>query len=258
MTANPHPVKSIGGITSTSNVPKADIVGFVEPYVPLRLADSSALRALDLSNAWLVFIAGSAWTRDTSDTTASDDDAWIIRDGANNVWKKTPQLNAFDAYGNVADRDDFDSEDPGFTYFAVDEYGFYARVGSSGNWTSLIPFRGPRGGDVYDIAIWDNNRPASGEILYEYTFTRSVAFEAGLTTSRAKARAAATASSVFSLQKNGVEFGTMTFAIGATSATFAAASQTTFAAGDVLTVVAPNPRDDTLSGVHGTLAGTRN
>lgn len=258
MSGDPHPVRDVTGLTSTADVSKAGLISFVEPFVPLRLADSDALRNLNLSLSWLVFIAGSAWTRDTSDTTATDDDSWVIRDGAGNVWKKTPQLNAFDAYGNVADRDDFDSEDPGFTYFAVDEYGFYARIGSAGNWSALIPFRGPRGGDVYDIAIWDNNRPASGEILYEFTFTRSVVFGAGLTTSRAKARVAATAEAVFSLQKNGVEFGTMTFAIGATTATFAAASDTTFDAGDVLTVVAPNPRDDTLSGVHGTLAGTRN
>ncbi len=253
-----HPVRNIGGLTSTAAVSKSDIVGFVEPFMPLRLADADALRALDLSTAWIVFIAGNAFTRDTSDTTATDDGAWVVRDDAGNVWKKTPQLNAFDAYGNVADRSTYNAQAAGFTFFALDEYGFYARIGSAGNWSSLVPFRGPRGGDVYDIAIWENNRPASSEILYEFTFTRSVAFEAGLTTSRAKSRIAATASAVFSLQKNGVEFGTMTFALGATTATFAAASQTTFAAGDVLTVVAPNPRDDTLSGVHGTLAGTRN
>ncbi len=255
-----HPITAVAGLTSTDNVSKAGLVSYEKTYVPLRLGDADALRALDLTGSWLVFIGGVAWTMDTTDTTASDDGAWVIRDGApnSNVWKKTPQLNSFDAYGAVADLGDFDVEDPGFTYFATDEYGFYVRIGASGNWSSLVPFRGPRGGDVYDIAIWDNNRPASGEILYEYTFPRAVAFEAGLTTSRGKSRVAATAESVFSFQKNGVEFGTMTFAIGATTATFAAASLTTFAAGDVLTVVAPNPRDDTLSGVHGTLAGTRN
>lgn len=253
-----HPITAVGGLTDTSNVPKADLVAYEKTYVPLRLANAQALRDLDLTGSWLVFIAGLAYTRDTSDTTASDDGAWVIRDSAGNVWKKTPQLNSFDAYGNTASRSTYDAQTAGFTYFSLDEYGFYVRIGAAGNWSTLVPFRGPRGGDVYDIAIWDNNRPASSEILYEFTFTRSVAFEAGLTTSRGKSRVAATASSVFSLQKNGVEFGTMTFALGTTTATFAAASQTTFAADDVLTVVAPNPRDDTLSGVHATLAGTRN
>ena len=254
-----HPINAVGGLLDTSNVPKADLVSYEKTYVPLRLADAAALQAIDLTGSWLVFIAGLAYTRDTSDTTATDDGAWVIRDNAGNVWKKTPQLNSFDAYGNTADKSTYDAEAAGFTYFSLDEYGFYVRITvTAGTWSSLVPFRGPRGGDVYDIAVWDNNRPASGEILYEYTFTRSVAFEAGLTTSRGKARVAATVSAVFSLQKNGVEFGTMTFALGATTATFAAASSTTFAAGDVLTVVAPDPRDDTLSGVHGTLAGTRN
>lgn len=254
-----HPINSVGGLPNSDNVSKSDLVNYEKTYVPLRLADAAALRAVDLTGSWLVFIAGLAYTQDTSDTTATDDGAWVIRDGGDNVWKKTPQLNSFDAYGADADLSDFDAEAAGFTYFALDTYGFYVRLTATpGNWSTFVPFRGPRGGDVYDIAIWDNNRPSSGEILYEFTFTRSVVFEAGLTTSQAKSRVAATASSVFSFRKNDVEFGTMTFAIGATTATFAAASETTFAAGDVLTVVGPDPRDDTLSGVHGTLAGTRN
>jgi hypothetical protein len=44
---------------------------------------------------------------------------------------------------------------------------------------------------------------------------------------------------VFSIEKNGVAFGTMTFAASGTTATFAAASQADFVAGDVLMVVCP-------------------
>lgn len=253
-----HPINDVSGLTTTDDVSKSGLVNYEKLFVPLRLADADALRAIDLTGSWLVFIAGLAYTRDASDPTASDDGAWTIRDGGDNVWKKTPQLNSFDAYGLTAAKSAHDAEAAGYTYFSLDEYGFYVRIGVSGTWSSLVPFRGPRGGDVYDLAVQDSGRPSTGETLLSFLFTRAVTFPAGLTLSRAKSVVAATASSVFSIQKNGVQFGTMTFAISATTATFAAASQTDFAAGDTITVVAPNPRDNTLSGVYGTLAGTRN
>jgi hypothetical protein len=112
-------------------------------------------------------------------------------------------------------------------------------------------------GGRYDLAVSDNDRPATGETLIRHVFTTSVTFPAGLTESRADSVVAAAASAVFSLRKNGAPFGTATFALGSTTATFAAASDTAFAAGDVLTIVAPDPRDATLSGVAMTLAGFR-
>jgi len=48
----------------------------------------------------------------------------------------------------------------------------------------------------------------------------------------------------------------MQFAAGASAASFAMTSATTFAAGDVLTIVAPATPDATLANLVWTLAGT--
>ena len=68
---------------------------------------------------------------------------------------------------------------------------------------------------------------------------------------------AATATTAFTLKKNGVDFGTMQFAASANLATFTGTSDTDFAPGDVLTVIAPNPADSTLADIGFSLAGLR-
>lgn len=113
------------------------------------------------------------------------------------------------------------------------------------------------GGSRYDLILWDNARPSSGEELLRAVLSTTVTFLAGLGDSRAVAEVAATASSVFSLLKNGAQFGTITFGAGSASGVFASAADTIFSAGDILTVVAPTPRDATLSGVSATVTGYR-
>jgi hypothetical protein len=112
------------------------------------------------------------------------------------------------------------------------------------------------GGDRYDVALYDAARPGSGEVIAKL-YPLGVTFPAGLTESRAGAEAAATASAAYSFRRNNVEFATLTFAAESASGVFACAADTAFAAGDVLTVIAPAPRDDTLSGVAITLVGYR-
>ena len=68
---------------------------------------------------------------------------------------------------------------------------------------------------------------------------------------------ATTAQTDFDLQKNGVSFGTMRFAAAATVATFISAAGATFAAGDILKVISPNPADATAADLGFSLAGTR-
>jgi hypothetical protein len=87
--------------------------------------------------------------------------------------------------------------------------------------------------------------------------TTTVEFASGLTLSRAVAGEAATASSVFSLQKNGAEFATITFAASGTVGTFVCASDTSFASGDVFSIVTPSPRDATLGDISLTVTGFR-
>ena len=113
------------------------------------------------------------------------------------------------------------------------------------------------GGDRYDIAAFATDQPASGKAIAEMIFTTAVAFDANLPQSQAKAGTPATAAAVFSLQQNGTQFGTLTFAVAATAGVFASASGASFNAGDVLTVVAPSPRDATLANLAFTLTGYR-
>lgn len=109
----------------------------------------------------------------------------------------------------------------------------------------------------YDIGGTFNGVPTDGLVMLRYPMPRAVTFPAGLTTSKMIANTAATASTVFSLKKNGTEFGTATFAAAGTSATFAAALETSFAAGDILTIVAPATADATLADLGWAIVGSR-
>lgn len=179
-----------------------------------------------------------------------------------------------DATGTLAQRAAYNNEDQGFVYWRTDVVPFLVYIKTSnisGAWSAGTTLQGPPGstgspgqnglngvGDAYDAVFWDPGHAQAGEIVFKAVFGRGVTFPAGLTNSRATADVAATgASAVWSIRKNNVQFGTMTFATGASTATFAAATATGFVAGDILTLVAPNPRNATLSGIAGVLAGNR-
>lgn len=89
--------------------------------------------------------------------------------------------------------------------------------------------------------------PTASEVLLRFMVTRAFSVPIDCVGSKFKATTAATAETVFDLVKNGSNFGTATFAAGATSAVFAAASATSFAVGDVLLVRAPATPDATLN-----------
>jgi hypothetical protein len=94
-------------------------------------------------------------------------------------------------------------------------------------------------------------------VVQRYVFAGTVMFPAGLTGSQGTAGVAATATTSYSIKKNGANVGTMVFAAGATTATFSMASATTFMAGDILTVVAPASPDATLANLAWTLVGSQ-
>jgi len=94
-------------------------------------------------------------------------------------------------------------------------------------------------------------------VVQRYVFAGTVMFPAGLTGSQGTAGIAATASATYSIQKNGSNVGTMTFAAGLTTAAFTMASTTTFMDGDILTVVAPASPDATLENFAWTLVGSQ-
>ncbi len=111
---------------------------------------------------------------------------------------------------------------------------------------------------IYDIAFMWNGLLTDSLVLVRVEMVRAVIYPVGLTLSRLSSTIAATGSSVFSLKKNDVEFGTMTFAASGTTATVASSSGASFAVGDILTIVAPTTADATLANLYGTLAGSTN
>lgn len=139
----------------------------------------------------------------------------------------------------------------GRLWFSIQDGKGHVPESSPDYWTLFLA-----GGDRYDLASFDTDRPATGELLVKI-YPLGVTFPAGLTESQAGAEVAASADAVFSITKNGVEFATLTFPAGNSTGVFACVSDTTFEDGDVLRVIAPTPRDATLSGVAATLVGYR-
>lgn len=133
---------------------------------------------------------------------------------------------------------------------------------SGGSPTNDLPaFRALVAADLpsqpYDVGGGVAGVPAASTVIIRYPFPRTVAFPSSLTNSRGVAAVAATAQTDFDILKNGSSFGTMRFAAAGTTASFISASGSTFAAGDILTVVAPASPDATLADVGFSLAGTR-
>ncbi len=109
---------------------------------------------------------------------------------------------------------------------------------------------------AYVSGSWSGS-PGANQVVERYIFATPVTFPAGLAGSYGTAGTAATAAASFAIDKNGAAVGTMAFAAGATSASFAMASATRFAGGDVLTIVAPASPDATLANLAWTLAGSQ-
>ncbi|MCE7886599.1 MAG: hypothetical protein DYH13_03735 [Alphaproteobacteria bacterium PRO2] len=109
----------------------------------------------------------------------------------------------------------------------------------------------------YDIGGTLAGVPTGGSIVLRYPVPRAVRFPAGMAISQGVAGTASGATATFSIRKNGTQFATMQFAAGIGTATFTATTATDFAAGDVLTILAPSPADGTLADIGFSLAAIR-
>ena len=96
--------------------------------------------------------------------------------------------------------------------------------------------------------------PQAGSPILRYTFADPVSFPANFSGSTATAGAAAAATTIFDIARNGSNFATLTFAAAAGTGTFAGPAQSVIA-GDVLTITA-RTTDATLANLSGILAGT--
>lgn len=108
-----------------------------------------------------------------------------------------------------------------------------------------------------DIHLGFGGTYLASQELARVTISRSMTLPASLTGSVGSCAVAPTVSSVvLDLKKNGTGFGTVTFAVSATTCTFVAASSTSFVSGDVLTLVAPAGTNATFSDCGITLQGS--
>ncbi len=110
---------------------------------------------------------------------------------------------------------------------------------------------------IYDVGGGCAGVPSASLVILRYPLPRAVSFAVSLTNSQGVLSVAATAQTDFDILKNGVSFGTMRFAAAGTVASFISAGGASFAAGDILTVVAPASPDATAANLGFALAGTR-
>lgn len=106
----------------------------------------------------------------------------------------------------------------------------------------------------YDAGDAFTGSPTTSQVVFQYIFPREVTLPEDLTNSQGTAGTASTGTATFDVKKNGANVGTMVFT-ASTTATFTMASDTVYAAGDVLEISAPAVVDATLADLIFTLAG---
>ena len=109
----------------------------------------------------------------------------------------------------------------------------------------------------YQFPLWVSGHPLPGEKIYSFAAPTQFMFQVGMTDSIANADSAATATAVFSLTKNGAQFGSITFNAGQTTGVISCPALTTFVEGDIFEVLAPATQDVGLANVRMSLAAIR-
>lgn len=108
---------------------------------------------------------------------------------------------------------------------------------------------------VYDIAGGAVGKTTASAVVGYLEAVRAFRIPENFALSRARVLANATSISTFSVKKNGTEIGTIQFSSSSAAGVFSTLAVTSFAAGDILTVVAPATADATLSDLSFVIAG---
>jgi hypothetical protein len=125
------------------------------------------------------------------------------------------------------------------------------------NGTNVVAVGAASIGGPFDVGVFAPGVGTASQKLVRIPLARAVTFPAGAATSEAKASAAATASTTFTLSQNGTAFATVVFAASSAVGVWTQASVANFAAGDVLEIDGPGTADATLADVGITFSGTR-
>lgn len=107
----------------------------------------------------------------------------------------------------------------------------------------------------YDIGAGVFGTTTAAEVVVRIRAARAFRLVSGQPNAQAKAGTAATASTVFTIAKNGSAVGTITFGAASTTGTFSFASNVDLVVGDLLTVTGPASPDATLADIDFTLVG---
>jgi hypothetical protein len=210
---------------------------------------------------WLVYnvadttfyvYSGSAWAAlaaGGSSTLAGDTDVLLTSPANNDVltyetsstkWKNKPPVTGVTAFTGLSDVP--------ASYTSAGGKAVEVNTGATALVFSTKPF---------DVAVLAPGVGTNSQILLRVKLARAVTFPASATLSQATASAAATGSTTFTLKKNGSSFATVNYAASASSGTWTQASDSVFAAGDLLEIDGPATADATLADVGITLAGVR-
>lgn len=106
---------------------------------------------------------------------------------------------------------------------------------------------------AYDLSGFYGGIPTASAIILYIPIARASTFKSSLSDSKGVAKTAATASTTFTVKRNGTSIGTMVFAASATTATFTLTGSATNAIGDIISVEAPSTADATLADIGFTL-----
>lgn len=165
-------------------------------------------------------------------------------------------LDDVDAFGTFAERDGYDDESAGFVYLSTDGDGdsiadsvfFVKASNASGDWAGPITLL-----RRVALGVTINDKPLPDEVLIRYrpASDEVITFAADFAPGVAGFEIAATAETVFNINKNGSLVGTITVAISGTEGTLAGESMSAVVLsgpdGDVLELVAPSSPDATLA-----------
>jgi hypothetical protein len=111
-------------------------------------------------------------------------------------------------------------------------------------------------GAPYDLAFSTFGTPTASEAVFRFISPRAFTIPANLAGSIVKSTTAATGSTVFTVNKNGSQIATITFAATATVAIFSTQAAISVAVGDKITVIAPSTPDTTLADIDYSLVAT--
>jgi hypothetical protein len=112
--------------------------------------------------------------------------------------------------------------------------------------------------ETFDVTGFFPGKPTASAVVHRTVFTRAATFADDFAGSLCSAGTSATASTTFTIKKNGSNIGTIVFAAAGTAGVFlTTGAGTTIVSGDVLEISGPASADATLANIAFNLLGTR-